>query len=153
MEDDELQAIRAARMAELRGGGGSSASSGGASGSSGFSGPQGASNGGSGGKNQEEQQAQQEEMKRQMLSRILDTEARERLSRIGLVKPQKARQITDLLIRMAQSGQIRGKIKEEQLIDLLDQVDQANAAESGAGKITFTRKKTVQDDDDSDFDL
>lgn len=58
------------------------------------------------------------------------------VSRIGLVKPQKARQITDLLIRMAQSGQIRGKITEAQLIDLLDQVDQANSADSGAGKIT-----------------
>lgn len=92
-------------------------------------------------------------MKRQMLSRILDAEARERLSRIGLVKPQKARQITDLLIRMAQSGQIRGRITEDQLIGLLDQVDQASSADSGAGKITFTRKKIVQDDEDSDFDL
>ncbi|SJX64277.1 uncharacterized protein SRS1_14926 [Sporisorium reilianum f. sp. reilianum] len=153
MEDDELQAIRAARMAELRGsgGGGGSSSSGGPS--AGFGGPQGGSGGGAGGKSQEDQAAQQEEMKRQMLSRILDAEARERLSRIGLVKPQKARQITDLLIRMAQSGQIRGRITEDQLIGLLDQVDQASSADSGAGKITFTRKKTVQDDDDSDFDL
>ncbi|CBQ68643.1 conserved hypothetical protein [Sporisorium reilianum SRZ2] len=153
MEDDELQAIRAARMAELRGsgGGGGSSSSGGPS--AGFGGPQGGSGAGAGGKSQEDQAAQQEEMKRQMLSRILDAEARERLSRIGLVKPQKARQITYLLIRMAQSGQIRGRITEDQLIGLLDQVDQASSADSGAGKITFTRKKTVQDDDDSDFDL
>lgn len=64
------------------------------------------------------------------------------MSRIGLVKPQKARQITDLLIRMAQSGQIRGQVTEDQLIGLLDQVDQANA-DSGAGKITVrcSRKK------------
>ncbi|TKY89679.1 hypothetical protein EX895_001464 [Sporisorium graminicola] len=155
MEDDELQAIRAARMAELRGSGGASgggASSGAAS--AGFGGPQGVSGGaGAGGKSQEDQAAQQEEMKRQMLSRILDAEARERLSRIGLVKPQKARQITDLLIRMAQSGQIRGRITEDQLIGLLDQVDQASSGDSGAGKITFTRKKTVQDDEDSDFDM
>lgn len=70
---------------------------------------------------------------------------------------------------MAQSGQIRGKITEEQLIGLLDQVDQAD---NSAPKITvrttanlptslqltvcplqFTRKKTVQSDDDDDFDL
>lgn len=44
---------------------------------------------------------------------------------------------------MAQSGQIRGKIKEEQLIDLLDQVDQANAADSGAGKITVSGPHTA----------
>lgn len=62
------------------------------------------------------------------------------MSRIGLVKPQKARQITDLLIRMAQSGQIRGQVTEDQLIGLLDQVDQANA-DSGAGKITVRRSR------------
>lgn len=61
-----------------------------------------------------------------------------KVSRIGLVKPQKARQITDLLIRMAQSGQIRGRITEDQLIGLLDQVDQASSADSGAGKITVS---------------
>ena len=55
------------------------------------------------------------------------------------MKPQKAREITDLLIRMAQSGQIRGRITEDQLIGLLDQVDQASAGES-AGKITVSRK-------------
>lgn len=141
-------------MAELRGSGagGAGSSSGGSIGPGGFGAPQGGS-GGASGKSQEDQAAQQEEMKRQMLSRILDAEARERLSRIGLVKPQKARQITDLLIRMAQSGQIRGRITEDQLIGLLDQVDQASSADSGAGKITFTRKKIVQDDEDSDFDL
>ncbi|KAJ1023197.1 hypothetical protein NDA16_003350 [Ustilago loliicola] len=135
MEDDELQAIRAARMAELRGSGGGAGPSGGPSGAGGFGGAPGGPSSGAGGKNQEDQAAQQEEMKRQMLSCILDAEARERLSRIGLVKPQKARQITDLLIRMAQSGQIRGRITQDQLIGLLDQVDQANAGDS-AGKIT-----------------
>lgn len=45
---------------------------------SGFGEQSGGPNGGAQGKNQEEQAAQQEEMKRQMLSRILDTEARER---------------------------------------------------------------------------
>lgn len=164
MEDDELQAIRAARMAELRGSGGGSSSSSSSGPSAAFGGPQGGSGGGANAKNQEDQAAQQEEMKRQMLSRILDAEARERrklqlpsiltpgrnrvltrftfctakVSRIGLVKPQKARQITDLLIRMAQSGQIRGRITEDQLIGLLDQVDQANSADSGAGKITVS---------------
>lgn len=39
---------------------------------------------------------------------------------------------------MAQSGQIRGKVTEDQLIDLLDQVDQASANDSGAGKITVS---------------
>ncbi|EPQ31539.1 uncharacterized protein PFL1_00872 [Pseudozyma flocculosa PF-1] len=158
MDDEELKAIRAARMAELRGAGGSGGGGGAGAEGSGmgmgsFGGPSTGGNGGRPeGQNQEEQQAQQEEMKRQMLSRILDNDARERLSRIGLVKPQKHRQITDLLIRMAQSGQVRQRITEDQLIGLLDQVDQAGG-ESAGGKITFTRKKTAQDDEDSDFDL
>lgn len=44
----------------------------------GFGGAPGGSGSGGNGKNQEDQAAQQEEMKRQMLSRILDAEARER---------------------------------------------------------------------------
>ena len=44
----------------------------------GYGASQSGSSGGSGGKSQEDQAAQQEEMKRQMLSRILDAEARER---------------------------------------------------------------------------
>lgn len=38
------------------------------------------------------------------------------------MRPQKARAIQDLLIRMMQSGQLRGQITEDQLIDVLDQV-------------------------------
>ncbi|KAN0063485.1 hypothetical protein ACQY0O_003932 [Thecaphora frezii] len=157
MDDDELQAIRAARMAELRGSAAASAAGAPAAGigMGSFPGASGSGAGAAGanGQNQEDQQAQAEEMKRQMLSRILDSEARERLSRIGLVKPQKHRQIVDLLIRMAQSGQVRQRITEDQLIGLLDQVDQAAGGEAASGKITFTRKKTAQQDDDSDFDL
>ncbi|EDP41492.1 hypothetical protein MGL_4185 [Malassezia globosa CBS 7966] len=99
----------------------------------------------------EEQAAQRDELKRQMLSQILDGEARERLSRIALVKPQKADTISDLLLQMARSGQVRQRVTEDQLIMLLDQVDQATSQES-TGKITVTRKKTLNDDDD-DWDL
>lgn len=44
------------------------------------------------------------------------------VSRIALVKPDRARSIEQLLARMAQSGQIRGRVTEDQLIDVLDQV-------------------------------
>lgn len=44
------------------------------------------------------------------------------VSRIALVKPERARAIEQLLMRMAQSGQLRGRVSEEQLIDVLDQV-------------------------------
>lgn len=41
------------------------------------------------------------------------------VSRIAMVKPEKARAIEDMVIQMAQRGQLAAKIGEEQLIDLL----------------------------------
>ncbi|AXA49371.1 programmed cell death protein 5 [Malassezia restricta] len=142
MSDPELDAIRRARLAELRGNGMSMSSSGAM--------PVGQTPGMASGDDSGEKAAQVDEMKRQMLSQILDSEARERLSRIALVKPQKADAISDILLRMAQSGQVRQRVTEDQLILLLDQLDQASAHESG--KITVTRKKTLDDEDD-DWDL
>lgn len=44
------------------------------------------------------------------------------VSRIALVSPERSRQIESIIVRMAQSGQLRGKVSEEQLIELLEQV-------------------------------
>jgi len=41
-----------------------------------------------------------------------------------MVKADKARGVEDLLLRMAQTGQLRGKVSESQLIDLLEQINQ-----------------------------
>jgi DNA-binding TFAR19-related protein (PDSD5 family) len=38
------------------------------------------------------------------------------------VSPERAKQIEAILVRMAQSGQLRGRVTEEQLIGFLDQV-------------------------------
>lgn len=58
------------------------------------------------------------------------------MSRIALVKPQKSSMITDILVRMARSGQVRQRVTEAQLISLLDQVDHASGAAEGPSKIT-----------------
>ncbi|RKP22704.1 PDCD5-related protein, partial [Syncephalis pseudoplumigaleata] len=68
--------------------------------------------------------SQAEEMRRTMLSQILNNEARERLARIAMVKPEKARAMEDLLIRMARSGQLRGQVTEKQLVELLENINQ-----------------------------
>ncbi|WFC94590.1 hypothetical protein MBRA1_001223 [Malassezia brasiliensis] len=131
MSDPELEAIRRARMAELRAASGSSSNPrvpGGVTGAGGMGGQAGTD------ADREEQMAQQEEMKRQLLSQILDSDARERLSRIALVKPQKSKAVTDILIQMARSGQVRQRVSEAQLISLLDQIDQAQPHDTG--KIT-----------------
>jgi len=44
------------------------------------------------------------------------------VARIGLVKPDKARRVEDMIIGAAQSGQLRGKVDEANLISLLDQI-------------------------------
>lgn len=43
------------------------------------------------------------------------------VSRIGLVSQERHQQIQAILLRMAQGGQLRNKVTEAQLIDLLDQ--------------------------------
>jgi programmed cell death protein 5 len=50
------------------------------------------------------------DQKHSLLSQILNPQARERLSRIRIVKQDKAMRIEEIIIRMAQSGQIRGKV-------------------------------------------
>ena len=44
------------------------------------------------------------------------------VARIALVSPQRSQQIESILLRMAQTGQLRGRVSEGQLIDLLEQV-------------------------------
>jgi len=41
-----------------------------------------------------------------------------------MVKADKARGVEDLLLRMAQTGQLRGQVSESQLIGLLEQLNQ-----------------------------
>lgn len=55
--------------------------------------------------NQAEQKEAEAEGRREIMSQILSNEARERLARIQLVRPSRAQDISNLLLRMAQSGQ------------------------------------------------
>ncbi|KPV76470.1 uncharacterized protein RHOBADRAFT_64759 [Rhodotorula graminis WP1] len=142
-------------MAELQasGGGGPSGAPGGATGMPSPGGGVGAGGAGGSGEDKAQQAAQEDERRRAAMSQILSSEARERLSRIALVKPDRARAIEQLLMRMAQSGQLRGRVSEDQLIDVLDQVEamekgQSGGAQKSGSKITFTRKSAYDSDDD-----
>lgn len=58
------------------------------------------------------------------------------VSRISIVKPEKGKAVEDHLLRMAQSGQLQGKIDEKQLIALLERIsDQEKKQET---KITVS---------------
>ncbi|CAH1440811.1 unnamed protein product [Lactuca virosa] len=129
MADPELEAIRQRRMQELmaqHGGGGSQ-------------------------QNPDQQKAQDEakseadERRQMMLSQILSSEARERLARIALVKPEKARGVEDVILRAAQMGQIAEKVSEERLISLLEQINTQTTKQT---KVTIQRRRSVLDDDD-----
>ncbi|KIJ07392.1 hypothetical protein PAXINDRAFT_140028 [Paxillus involutus ATCC 200175] len=101
--------------------------------------------------NNGEEQAQkeaEESMRRDMIATVLDTAARERLSRIALVSPERSRQIEGILLRMAQSGQLRGRVSEAQLIELLEQMEEAQSKTSTKKTtIKYQRRRDLDDDD------
>jgi len=92
--------------------------------------------------------AQEEQMRRDLLlTTVLDTAARERLSRIALVSPDRSKQIETILLRMVQSGQLRNRVSEEQLIDLLNQMEQAEGKRTvQKSTIVYHRRKGLEDD-------
>ena len=73
----------------------------------------------------EEQDAQQkefEEKKRTILRGILTTQAKERLGRIKVARPEMAGEIENQLIVLSQSGRLKNKINDEQLRMLLSKI-------------------------------
>ena len=56
------------------------------------------------------QQAAREEQRTSILSQILEPAAKDRLKRLSLVKPEKARSVEDALVRAATSGQLKSKV-------------------------------------------
>ncbi|KAI5670790.1 hypothetical protein M9H77_11154 [Catharanthus roseus] len=94
---------------------------------------------------QEDAKREADERRQMMLSQILTSEARERLARIALVKPEKARGVEDVILRAAQMGQIIEKVTEEKLISLLEQINTQTAKQT---KVTIQRRRSVLEDDD-----
>ncbi|ETI53334.1 hypothetical protein, variant 3 [Phytophthora nicotianae] len=72
------------------------------------------------------------------------------VARIAIVKPEKARAIEDMVIQMAQRGQLAAKIDEDKLIDLLNQVGVTE--EKQRTKVTMKRRTYFSDEDNDDDD-
>jgi len=130
MSDADLEEIRRARLAQLQQ-------------QQGGSGGGGASSGGGG----DQKQRQEAEARASILAQILLPEAADRLGRIRLVKESRATDIENRLITLARSGQLRSKVTEEQLKDLLGAVAE-NSREKEGGDIVISRRKGGWDDDD-----
>ncbi|XP_041715602.2 programmed cell death protein 5 isoform X1 [Coregonus clupeaformis] len=136
MADDELEAIRRQRMAELQSKHGSLSW-----------------NQMNLGDSSNDQQGQQEakqretEMRNSILAQVLDQSARARLSNLALVKPEKAKAVENYLIQMARMGQLGGKISETGLIDILEKVSQQTEKKT---TVKFNRRKVMDSDDEDD---
>merc|ERR1712032_262498 len=88
------------------------------------------------------------EAKKQMLKECMEPSARERLSTISLVKPEKAEKIEQMIIQMANSRQLKAKVDDNTLKAWLNEI---NDTEPGANtNITFKRKIV---DSDEELDL
>ena len=70
----------------------------------------------------EQQQAEVQAQKEALLRQILTPEARARLTNVRMVKPQFAEQIEMQLIQLASSGKLKDRVTDEQLKTLLLQL-------------------------------
>ena len=70
----------------------------------------------------EQQASEVQAQKDSILRQILSPEARSRLMNIKMVKPQVAEQIELQLIQLAGSGRLKGRVTDEQLKALLQQI-------------------------------
>jgi programmed cell death protein 5 len=70
----------------------------------------------------EQQVAEAQAQKEALLRQILTPEARARLTNVRMVKPQFAEQIEMQLIQLASSGRLRDRVTDEQLKSLLLQL-------------------------------
>lgn len=126
MADEELDAIRRQRMAELQ-----------------------AKHGDSSNDPQAQQEAKQREteMRNSILAQVLDQSARARLSNLALVKPDKAKAVENYLIQMARFGQLGGKITEAGLIEILEKVSQQTEKKT---TVKFNRRRVMDSDEEDD---
>lgn len=130
MDDPELEKIRQQRLAQLQ-----------------------AQHGGTGDPNQakaqEERMHAMEEAKLSILAQALSQDARARLNTIKLSRPEKGSMVENMICRMVQMGQVRDRITEQELIQLLESLNSQMPKSSSTVK--FDRRRAALDSDDDDF--
>ena len=80
-----------------------------------------------------------------VMDQILSEQARIRLGNIAVVKPEKAERLEQIIIQNAQRGQFQGKVSEEQLIDLLNQLGEIESV--AATKVVVTKHRFDEEDE------
>ncbi len=79
------------------------------------------------------QQKQLEDALKSIMQQVLEPAARERLANLKMVKPELALQLEAYLAQLYQSGQLKGKITDAQVVSILQKL---SAAESKDFRIT-----------------
>lgn len=128
MSDPELEAIRQQRLAQLQ----SQYKGGNVEGKQAM----------------EEKRQQIEDMRNSVLSQVLDQSARARLNTLCLGKPEKGKMIEEMILSMAQRGQLPRKLGEKELISLLESVNQQTQRRT---VVKFDRRRAALDSDDDDL--
>ncbi|XP_071451702.1 programmed cell death protein 5-like [Hetaerina americana] len=128
MADPELEEIRAQRLAQLQ--------------------SQYKGNPESNQKSAEDRKREADEMKNGILSQVLSQSARARLNTLLVGKPEKGRLVENMLLNMARSGQIMGKLGEEELIGILEKVREQTRSQCS---VKFDRRRAALDDSDDDL--
>ncbi|MDP7080357.1 MAG: DNA-binding protein [Candidatus Undinarchaeales archaeon] len=75
------------------------------------------------------QRQQFDELKRTLFLKMLTEEARERLGRIRIARPDFVEQVEVVLIQLIQSRQITGKVDEKALLTIIKKIRGANKKE------------------------
>uniref|UniRef100_A0A493T128 Programmed cell death protein 5 n=1 Tax=Anas platyrhynchos platyrhynchos TaxID=8840 RepID=A0A493T128_ANAPP len=89
------------------------------------------------------------EIRNTILAQVLDQAARARLSNLALVKPDKAKAVENYLIQMARYGQLPGKVSYEQvLIEILEKASQQTEKTT---TVKFNRRKVLDSDEEDDY--
>jgi len=126
MDDPELEAIKAKRLAELQkqgGGGGSQQQA----------------------QKQQEAAAREEDMRNVILGQVLEQNARARLGTIKAANEAKGRQLENMIISMARMGRIQGKLSDDRLKQLLAEISEQT--KTSGGKVHFDRNRAAIDSD------
>lgn len=93
------------------------------------------------------------------ISRFLEPEAFERLTRVSLVRPDRAQAVEQYLKQIISTGQLQHKVNEKEIVQILNGIAKEQNKKNET-KIIFDRRETVVDssshlqgeeDDDDDF--
>lgn len=71
------------------------------------------------------------------------------MSRVALVKPEKARAVGDMIIQNAMSGRLANRVDEDELIRILEQV---SAQFDKPVTVKFVRRRDLDSDEDNSDD-